>query len=84
LWKKSRTPDETMQQLLFRWVRDPREKLKVPDTGMPRGELNTIAIIATFEAGKEALIKFMRDSEIDVCAAELVERPEEKDREKEQ
>lgn len=50
-------------ELLSR-VRDRREKMKVPDIGMPSGELSPSAAISAFEEGRKALIKFVQETEL--------------------
>jgi hypothetical protein len=51
-------------EVLLSQVRDRRKKLQAPDIGSPSSELSPSAVILAFETGREALIQFIRDTEI--------------------
>jgi DinB superfamily len=51
------------EKLLSR-VRDRRNKLEAPDIGTRSGELIPSAVISAFDAGREKLIKFVRETEV--------------------
>ena len=51
------------EELLSR-VRDRKKKLQAPNIGSPSSDLSPSAVISAFEAGREELIKFIRNTEV--------------------